>query len=143
MVWSAACERVASLGGGAGLGLVRSLAVLPDGRLAAGYSDAPFTADGGPSLVRVWDVQRRALDAEISGHTNDVESLAALSDGRLLSGSRDETMKVWSVPPAAAGALALCSATLGGHTGPVYALARLPDGRVVSGSLDGTVRMWA
>ena len=143
-VWSAKGERVASLrlGGSAGFGRVLSLAVLPDGRLAAGYSDAPATAAGGPSLVRVWDVQRRALDAELSGHANDVESLAALSDGRLVSGSRDHTVKVWSVP-VAAGALALCSATLGGHTDAVLALARLPDGRVASGSEDGTVRVWA
>ena len=95
--------------------------------------------------MRVWDVQRRTLDArsdEIGGHANWVYSLAALSDGRLVSGSRDNTVKVWSVP-AAAGTLALCSATLEGHTNTVLALARLPDGRVASGSLDGTVRVWA
>ena len=69
-------------------------------------------------------------------------ALLALPDGRLLSGSRDLTVKVWAVPPAA-GALALCSATLEGHTRFVTALTRLPDGRVLSGSGDGTVRVWA
>ena len=71
-----------------------------------------------------------------------MRALAALPDGRVLSGSRDKTVKVWAVPPAA-GALALCSATLEGHTSGVTALARLPDGRVLSGSFDGTVRVWA
>ena len=122
-----------------------SLSVLPDGRLAAGYTNAPFTADGGPSLIRVWDLQRRALDArsdEISGHAHWVCSLVALPDGRLLSGSGDKTAKVWAVPRTE-GALALCSATLERHTSWVTALARLPDGRVLSGSKDGTVRVWA
>ena len=137
--------RVASLGGGAGFGQVLALSVLPDGRLAAGYTDAPFTFDGGPSLIRVWDLQRRTLDAEISGHADWVRALLALPDGRLLSGSDDKTVKVWSVP-AAADALALCatsSAKLEGHTSTVATLARLPDGRVLSGSWDGTVRVWA
>ena len=96
----------------------------------------------GPSLIRVWDVQRRALDAEISGHSNTVFALVALPDGRLVSGSEDYTAKVWAVPRSE-GALALCSATLEGHTGAITALVRLPDGRVASGSYDGTVRVWA
>ena len=117
------------------------------GGLAAGYSNVEDTDDGGPSLIRVWDVQRRALDAEISGHVNTVHALVALRDGRLVSGSRDRTVKVWAVPPAT-GALALLatsSATLEGHTDTVMALVRLPEasGRLCSGSFDGTVRVWA
>ena len=88
---------------------VRALAALPGGRLAsaskdhsvrvwarrAGYSDAPRNPAGGPSVVRIWNLKRRALDAVISGHTHWVCSLTVLRDGRLASGSRDRAVKVW------------------------------------------------
>ena len=96
-------------------------------------------------MIRVWDVKRRALDVVIRGHTSTVSSLAALPDGRLLSGSGDRTLKVWDerVLSVRGGAAAdTCAATLVGHTGWVTALAVLPDRRVVSGSWDGTVRVW-
>ena len=139
-LWSAAGVRTATLGGGAGFGGVCSLAVLPDGRLAAGHS--------WPShVIRVWGVKRRALDVAISGHTSAVFALAALPDGRLLSGSADRTIKVWDgrVLSVRGGAGAnTCAATLQGHTSYVMALAVLPDGRMASGGFgaDGTVRVW-
>ena len=115
--------------------------MLPDGHLAAGHGGF-----GGPSPIRVWDVQRRALDVVITGpgHTDWVRALAALPDRRLLSGSDDRMLKVWDERAlgvrGGAGA-DTCAATLRGH-GCVMALAVLPDGRVVSGGSDGTVRAW-
>jgi WD40 repeat protein len=138
-LWSAAGVRMATLGGGAGFGEVRSLALLSDGRLVTGYGYP------GPYVIRVWDVKRRACDVIISGHTDTVRSLAALPDGRLLSGSNDRTLKVWDerVLSVRGGAAAdTCFATLVGHTHHVMALAVLPDRRVVSGGFDGTVRVW-
>ena len=129
--------RTATLGG-AGSGWVSSLAVLPDGRLAAGHG-------GSGDAIREWDVKRRALDAVITGHTVSVWALAALSDGRLLSGSYDHTLKVWGEAPLSVRGGAgsdVCAATLQGHTHWVAAVAVLPDRRVVSGSADGTLRVW-
>ena len=112
--------------------------MLPDGRLAGGHADPS-------NVIRVWDVKRRALDVVISGHVNAVWALAALPDGRLLSGSNDRTMKVWGEAPLAVrggAGFVVCAATLQGHTGYVFALAVLPDRRVVSGSWDGSLRVW-
>ena len=136
-LWSAVGVRTTTLGGGAGFGGVWSLALLSDGRLTSGHY--------APHVIRVWDVKRRALDVVISGHTHVVHALAALPDGRLLSGSEDRTLKVWDerMLSVRGGAAAdTCAATLVGHTGFVFALAVLPDRRVVSGSYDGTVRVW-
>ena len=73
-------------------------------------------------------------------------TLAALVDGRLLSGSYDRTLKVWDERALSVRGGAdtdTCAATLVGHTGVVLALAELPGRRVASGSADGTVRVWA
>jgi WD40 repeat protein len=92
----------------------------------------------------VWDVQQRALDVVISGHTGPVMALAALPDGCLLSGCWDDTLRVWDerVLSVRGGAGAdTCAATIAG-AGGVLALAVLPDGRVASGSHAGTLRAW-
>ena len=91
--------------------------------------------------------QDRAETARLEGHTDWVEALALLPDGRLASGSEDKTIRLWDVKTGAE------TARLEGHTaevnpllfprgGRVTALALLPDGRLASGSEDQTIRLW-
>ena len=90
-------------------------------------------ADGGSSKTLV-------------GHTAAITSLAALSDGRVASGSMDKSIRIWGadgeveriIPPAG-----LCGDAMGGHTHGVTAVAALGDGKLVSGSVDRTVRIWS
>ena len=126
-VWdvvSAPPVRCASIDCGSSVG---SLAVLADGRLAAGCADG---------AVRIVDVGAGVVAAVLEGHSGGVAALVVLPDGRLASGSHDTSVRVWDV-----GARA-CVATLAGHTGMVWSLAVLADGRLASGSGDGTVRLW-
>ena len=60
-------------------------------------------------------------------------SVCVLSDGRVVSGSRDNSIKVWDL------LLGSCVLTLTGHTHYVVSVSVLSDGRVVSGSADGLV----
>ena len=77
-----------------------------------------------------------AETARLEGHSGGVRALCLLPDGRLASGSYDNTIRLWDV---AAGAE---TARLEGHSGRVDALCLLPDGRLASGSWDRTIRLW-
>jgi WD40 repeat protein len=65
-----------------------------------------------------------------------VNALAVLPDGRLASGSSDNTINLWDP---ATGQL---TATLEGHSGSVNTLTVLPDGRLASGANDHTIKLW-
>jgi len=108
---------------------VNALAVLHDGRLAAGCED------GRVRLVEV-GADAGSVVATLSGHTDRVAALAVLPDGTLASGSWDKTVRLWDV------GARVCVATLAGHTWYVSALAVLADGRLASASGDCTVRLW-
>ena len=72
----------------------------------------------------------------LRGHRSSVLCVAALPRDRIVSGSRDKTLKVWDVNHG------LCLQTLRGHTGWVNCVGLLPDGRVISGSRDKTLKVW-
>ena len=61
-------------------------------------------------------------------HTSYVEAAAALPSGQVVSGSVDNTLKVWDVQNGQ------CLQTLQGHTDVVRTVAALSNGQVVSGS---------
>jgi WD40 repeat protein len=60
----------------------------------------------------------------------------ALSEGRIVSGSKDKTIKIWN------STTGLCLLTLMGHTESVYSICELDAGRIVSVSSDNTLRVW-
>lgn len=73
-----------------------------------------FRGHGGPVWCLDWDLQRN----------------------QLISGSYDQTIKVWDV------ATGSCTQTLRGHHGWVSAVATTLSPMVVSGSWDATVKVW-
>jgi len=73
----------------------------------------------------------------LEGHTNTVFTLQALPDGRIVSGSCDNSIRIWSKQ-----GNEWTSETLEGHTSTVYTLQVLPDGSIISGGGDCTIRIW-
>jgi WD40 repeat protein/serine/threonine protein kinase len=108
---------------------IQSIAVSPNGR---------WLASGDSSWVRLWDLAKRKETHALSGHTDQVTSVAFSSDSKsLVSGSKDATVKVWDV---ALGQGRL-SWTL--HSKPVTRVAISPDGgRLASASEDMTIKCW-
>jgi WD40 repeat protein len=112
------------------------VAFSPDGkRLAAGGGRVPQPIR--PGELRLWDAATGKELFPLRGHAREVLSVAFSKDGRLASGSADQTAKVWD---AATGTELL---TLRGHTGSVTSVCFSPDGqRLASASRDGTVKVW-
>jgi hypothetical protein len=73
----------------------------------------------------------------LEGHTSAVYALVVGLDGRVYSGSSDNTIMVWS------GESSVHLQTLKGHTNWVNALAVGLDGNIYSGSADSTVMVWS
>ena len=77
-----------------------------------------------------------ALELCLEGHADKVMTVLKLADGRVVSGSKDSTLRVWNAVTGE------CERTLEGHTGEVTSVVELADGSVVSGSRDKSLRVW-
>lgn len=75
----------------------------------------------------------------LRGHSGPVHGVTFSPDGaRIVSGSNDETLRVWDAKTGAP-----IGMPLRGHTAAVLSVAFSPDGsRIVSGSSDRTLRLW-
>ena len=71
----------------------------------------------------------------LAGHENSVLCVVVLSNGDILSGSADTTLKLWREGQ--------CVKTLTGHSDSVRAVAELPQVGIVSASHDTTIRVWS
>jgi len=122
-------------------GGVNAVATLPNERVVSASDDR---------TIKVWDLAGvihlitnnggRVMKAQclhtLRGHRSSVLCVAALPRDRIVSGSRDKTLRVWDVTEG------LCLQTMRAHTGWVNCVGLLPDGRVVSGSRDKTLKVW-
>ncbi len=72
----------------------------------------------------------------LEGHRGGVTGATVLPNGRLLSWSKDGTLRLWNLDTGDA------LATLKGHTGGVVGTTVLPKGRLLSWSDDKTLRTW-
>lgn len=70
----------------------------------------------------------------LKGHTDNINCLTVLPDGRIASGSNDKTIRIWNTETLTAEKILI------GHTHNINCLSVLPDGRIVSASDD--LRVW-
>ncbi|KAF9987386.1 hypothetical protein BGZ65_003835 [Modicella reniformis] len=98
----------------------------PNGLIVTGGSDR---------LINVWNPEDASEPVyTLVGHTDNVCSLFADSDGHIVSGSWDKTAKIWRNWQ--------CVHTLEGHTQAIWGVLELEHSVVVTASADKTIGMW-
>lgn len=73
---------------------------------------------------------------KLTGHLEPVLCLLKLTNTRLISGSSDKTIKIWSIRKR------ICLTTLIGHTKAVNCLCRYSFTKILSGSSDNSIKLW-
>ncbi|KAH7047719.1 phospholipase A-2-activating protein [Linnemannia elongata] len=98
----------------------------PHGLIVTGGSDR---------LINVWDPEDSSSPVyTLVGHTDNVCSLFADTDGHIVSGSWDKTAKIWRNWQ--------CVYTLEGHTQAIWGVLELEHEVIVTASADKTIAMW-
>jgi WD40 repeat protein len=87
-------------------------------------------------MIKIWDPSSGKCLKVLTGHRGSINALAMLSETELVSGSSDNTIKIWDL-------LTEDCITLTGHSYGVYALATLPAQRLIfCGAGNGVVKLW-
>lgn len=114
---------------------VTAIKFLPGGaRLVSGSAD---------KTLRVWNVADGAAIAQLETPT-PIAAVAVVAEGaQAATAGGDNSIRLWSLPAEAAGAIAPV-AELAGSTQPVVALVASPTDKtqLISGGADGLIRFW-
>ena len=100
----------------------------------AGSVSATFSPDGNYIAARTLDRYVKLFQVASEGqghgvpdcHSGDVLRAAAADERTLVSGSENETIKIWDMM------MGTCIQTLHGHTSSVHSVALLPDSSLVA-----------
>ena len=97
----------------------------------------PLFAEGGDE--KIINLFSNSLEhmGYFSGHKEGIKCLCPISNRILVSGSKDNTIKIWNIEDRS------IMSTLSGHKGGVYALCYVKEGVLVSGSEDESLIIWS
>lgn len=100
--------------------------ILPTGHIAVSVSDD----------VIIYDLKNHILIATLSGHTGFVSHIKTLSNGDIVTASRDGTIRLWN------SVNFNCYDILRHHTDEIWDILILADDTIVSSARDGKLILW-
>ena len=128
-IWETATQRLVR-------GFVRDQTTLV---VALGFSpdNRYLITSGADKELKFWNIQTGSLSKSFKGHTNWAYALDVnVRKNEILSGSNDNTLKIWDLN-------GRVKRTLKGHTAALFSASYTPSGKyIVSGGKDGTSRFW-
>ena len=107
-------------------GYVWTLQPLAGDRVASGGRDG---------AIRVW-AQGGMSHTRLDGHAQSVLGLAVIGPQRLVSVSRDRSLRWWDLTSGA------CERAVIAHDAAALCVVRVSHGRIATGGADGTVALW-
>jgi len=130
LLWREKCKE-------AGLGDCREFLRKRAGSKSAGFTYSPWKSSfmRQHNIEMNWRVQPIRTAKVLKGHDDHVITCLQFSGNRIVSGSDDNTLKVWSAMTGK------CLRTLVGHTGGVWS-SQMANNVIVSGSTDRTLKVW-
>lgn len=111
------------------VGIIHSLFLLKDGRLAACSSH---------KTVKIYDLSTFEFLFSLKGHTKLVTYICQLENNYLVTSSRDKTLKIWFPLDNIFG----LSFTINAHEGEINKVIVLTNNRIASCSEDNTIKIW-
>jgi len=116
---------------------VHSLAISPDSSILASAVSEIDKNYSRKSYILIWSLPDGECLRTISGHTDDIHSLAITPDGQMLiSGSRDKTIRLWSFPDGNY----IKTLTIEDH---LNSLVISPDGRILVVASHYNIHLWS
>ena len=87
--------------------------------------------------ISVWDLNTKAIVRTLSGHLDGVWCMKIYQSTKLISGSRDKSIRIWNLQTGE------CIQKLNGHTDEVLCLKVLQNDFLASGSNDESIKIWS
>lgn len=92
-------------------------------------------------LIYIWDKDLKEIYFEIKAHKSSIWSMIELSNGFLVSGSSDKSIKIWDVKNKNDKSVTTFRGTQG-HQATVFCLGEIEPTKIISGSEDKTLKIW-
>ncbi len=91
---------------------------------------------GGKEKLQLFEGKKKSISEISKEHNGRINCFAKLSDGKIVSGGQDCTIKVWDLEQKKS------IFTLNGHNSFIWDIKELPDKKLISGSDDNKSKIW-